>query len=193
MHCGILQWILGQGKARPQRGNSRNFKKGLVAWYQGASQVALVVKNQPASAEATGDAGSIPGLGRSPGGRHGNPLQCSCLQDPMDRGAWPAIVHNIAKELDTTEVTQHSTAQYGISVNFLVSNTILSEDNNSKGRWIRSVQGTLYSLCKSASLKSERIYFWIYLFISGFPKEMFLSNNIYGSLYNPTGCSFSLL
>ena len=49
-----------------------------------ASQVALVVKNPPANA---GDMGLIPGLGRSPGGGHGNPLQYSCLENPMDKGA----------------------------------------------------------------------------------------------------------
>ena len=41
------------------------------------------------------DLGSIPGLGRCPGGGHGNPLQYSCLEDPMDRGAWWAIVHRV--------------------------------------------------------------------------------------------------
>ena len=55
------------------------------AW---ASQVALVVKNPPASAGDTRDAGSIPGSGRSPGGGPGHPLQCSCPENPMDRGAW---------------------------------------------------------------------------------------------------------
>ena len=50
-----------------------------------ASQVALVVKNLLADA---GDAGLIPGLGRALGGAYGNPLQCSCLENPMDRGAW---------------------------------------------------------------------------------------------------------
>ena len=54
----------------------------------GVSQVALVVKNLPANAGDVIDAGSIPGLGRSPGGGHGNPLQYSCLENPMDRGAW---------------------------------------------------------------------------------------------------------
>ena len=63
----------------------------------GASQVALVVKNPPANAEDVRDAGSIPGLGRSLGGGHGNPLQFSCLENPMDRGAWEAIVHRITK------------------------------------------------------------------------------------------------
>ena len=59
----------------------------------------LVVKNLPANA---GDAGSTPGLGRSPGEGNGNPLQCSCLGNPMDRGAWWATVHGVVKELDMT-------------------------------------------------------------------------------------------
>ena len=57
----------------------------------GASQVVLVVKNPPANVGDIRDAGSIPGLGRSPGG-HGNLLQYSCLENPMDRGAWQATV-----------------------------------------------------------------------------------------------------
>ena len=70
-----------------------------------ASQVALVVKNPPASAGKVRDSGSILGSGRSPGGGHGNPLQCSCLENPMDRGAWQATVHRVAKKSDTTEAT----------------------------------------------------------------------------------------
>ena len=62
-----------------------------------ASPVALVVKNPPANAGDTGDAGSIPRLGRSPRGEHGDPLQYSCLENPMDRGAWRAAVHKVAK------------------------------------------------------------------------------------------------
>ena len=50
-----------------------------------------------------GDPSSIPGLGRSPGGGNGNPLQDSCLENPTDRGAWWATVYGVAKELDTTE------------------------------------------------------------------------------------------
>ena len=53
-----------------------------------------LVKNSPANA---GDMDSTPGLGRSPGGEHGNPLQYSCLENPMDRGAWWAMVHRVAK------------------------------------------------------------------------------------------------
>ena len=55
------------------------------------SQVALVVKNLPASAGDIRDVGSIPGWGRSPGGGHGNPLQYSCLENPMDKGAWQGL------------------------------------------------------------------------------------------------------
>ena len=63
----------------------------------GASQVALVVKNPPATAGDVIDVGSIPGSGRCPGGGHGNPLQSSCLENFMDRGTWQARVHGIAK------------------------------------------------------------------------------------------------
>ena len=55
------------------------------------------------SACNAGDGGLIPGLGRSPGERNGNPLQYSCLETPMDRGAWRATIHGVTKELDTTE------------------------------------------------------------------------------------------
>ena len=68
----------------------------------------LVVKNLLANAGAI-DPGSITGSGRSPGGARGNPLQYSYLENPMDRGAWQAIVHR-GIELDTTEVTEHAPA-----------------------------------------------------------------------------------
>ena len=63
----------------------------------------LVVKNLPANVGDIRDVGSIPRSGRSPGGEHGNPLQYSCLENPMDRGAWLATV--LSKELDMTETT----------------------------------------------------------------------------------------
>ena len=63
----------------------------------GASRVVLVVKNLPANAGEARDMGSIPGSGRPPGGGHDNPLQYSCLGNPMDRRAWWLIVHGVAK------------------------------------------------------------------------------------------------
>ena len=68
-----------------------------VACIYWASQVALVVKNPPASAGDIRDVGSFLELGRSPEGGHGNPLQYSCLENPMDRGVWQATVLWTAK------------------------------------------------------------------------------------------------
>ena len=59
-----------------------------------------VVKNPPIN---SGDVGSVPGLGRSHGERSGDPLQQSCLRNPMDRGAWQTIVYEVAKESDMTQ------------------------------------------------------------------------------------------
>ena len=73
----------------------KNFEK--TPYFSKASQVALVVKNLPANLGDLGDAGSIPVTGRSPGEGHGNRLRYSCLENPMDRGAWEIIVHMVAK------------------------------------------------------------------------------------------------
>ena len=62
-----------------------------------------MVKNPPTSAGDARDTGSIPGLGRSPSVGNGNAPQYSCLGNPMDRGAWQAIIHGVAKEPDTTK------------------------------------------------------------------------------------------
>ena len=59
--------------------------------------MALVVKNPPVNVGDIRDVGLIPGPGRSPGEGHGNPLQYSCLENPLDRGAWQATVHMVAK------------------------------------------------------------------------------------------------
>ena len=69
-----------------------------------ASQIVLVVKNQPANAGDIRDTGLILGSRRSPGGGHGSPRQYSCLENPMDRGAWQATVDRVT-ESDTTKVT----------------------------------------------------------------------------------------
>ena len=65
------------------------------------------MKNLPANAGDTGDVGSIPGLGTYPGGGNGTPLWYSCLESPMDRGAWWATDHELA-ELDITEHAKNS-------------------------------------------------------------------------------------
>ena len=59
--------------------------------------MALGVKSLPTNAGYIRDVGSMPGLGRSSGGEHGNPLQYSCLENPMDRGAWRATAHRVTK------------------------------------------------------------------------------------------------
>ena len=73
----------------------------LLMW---VSQVALVIKNPPTSAGDLRDVGSIPGSGRCPGGGRGNPLQCSCLENPMDRGAWRATVHRVTVTHDWSDL-----------------------------------------------------------------------------------------
>ena len=73
-----------------------------------------MVKNLPANAE---DVGSIPGSGRSHGGGNGNPPQYSCLENPMDRGAWRATVHGVAKsqtQLRDYKTTKHQIDTYHI-------------------------------------------------------------------------------
>ena len=70
-------------------------------WCSGSTWI--TVKNLPAKAGDARDAGSISGSGRSPGGGNDNPFQHSCLENPMDSGAWWAIIHGVAKESDTTE------------------------------------------------------------------------------------------
>ena len=65
-------------------------------------------KESPCIEGTTGDTGLIPGSGRSPGDGNSNTLQYSCLENPMDRGVWQAIVHVVAKESDMTEATEHA-------------------------------------------------------------------------------------
>ena len=94
--------------------------KELYQLYYQASQMMLVVKNPPANAGDTRDKGSLSGLGRSPGGGHGNPLQYSCLENPMDRGAWLAAAHRVTysqtglKRLTMRACNVHSSGSYSL-------------------------------------------------------------------------------
>ena len=75
----------------------KTYKKYSVRQLCWGFQEVLVVENPPANAGNIRDKGVIPGSGRSPGGGHGNPLQYSCLANPMDRGAWLATVLRVIK------------------------------------------------------------------------------------------------
>ena len=92
---GFQTGLTKNGKLAEPRELRLSLIKGCCCYLKRASQVALVVKNPPANAGEIRDASSIPGLGRSQGG-HGNPLQYSCLENPMDRGARRAAVHGFA-------------------------------------------------------------------------------------------------
>ena len=67
-----------------------------------------MAKNPPANADDVRDVGSIPGLGRSPGGGHGNPFQYSCLEKSMDRGAWWALESIESQRVGHNLVTEHA-------------------------------------------------------------------------------------
>ena len=88
---------MGLQRVRHNSATEHRTTKDSQSLSVGASQVALVVKNPLASAGDIRDLSSILGLGRFPGGRHGNPLQYSCLENPTDRGAWRATVHKVTK------------------------------------------------------------------------------------------------
>ena len=85
--CVVNQ--LSQEEAGKPKGNENKKSEGFPG--------GLAVKNLPANIADTGDKGSIPGSGRSSGGRNGNLLQYSCLENPVDRDAWRAIVYGVTK------------------------------------------------------------------------------------------------
>ena len=84
----------------PKEKNQNKKNTSYVITFIGSSRtklVALVVKNLPANSEDIKTVGSVPGQGRSHGEGHGNPLQYSCLENPMARGPWQVIIHRVAK------------------------------------------------------------------------------------------------
>ena len=103
----MIQWLLfhahkagGQGSS-PGQGTRADMPQMKILHTATASLVTLEVKNPPVNA---GDMGSIPGLGRSPGGRDDTLLQYSCPENPVDTGAWQATVRRVT-ESNTTEAT----------------------------------------------------------------------------------------
>ena len=88
----------------------------LVGMRIGTATGGAVVKNPPANAGDKRDAGSIPESGRSPGGGHGNPLQHSCLENPMDRGAWWATVHRSQSRTQPKRLCMHTCTIEGITL-----------------------------------------------------------------------------
>ena len=92
-----LYCLSHQGSPTQRRVKTQVRSLASRALGSGASQVVLVVKNLPANAGDIRGAGSISGSGRSLGGGHGSPLQYSCLENPMDRGAWQATVHGVTQ------------------------------------------------------------------------------------------------
>ena len=91
--------------------------------------MALVVKNPPGNAGDVRDAGSIPGLERSPGGGPGNTLQYSCLENPMDRGAWRATVHGVVESDMTERAAEHTCTQISILKKELLDESIGNQLN----------------------------------------------------------------
>ena len=111
----------------------------------------LVVKNLPAGDAS--DAGSIPRSGRSPGGGHGNPLQYSCLENPMDRGAWRPTVHSVTK--NWTPLKQLSTQP-----TYLVT-TSLDEKNHVRWALLCGLGDVLWLCCLHDVPKSNQNFFSI--------------------------------
>ena len=81
-----------------------------IQGFPGDSVVKKKKQNPPANTGGARDVGSVPGLGRSPGGGYGNLFQYSCLGNPMDRGAWPVIALGVAKS--RTRLSEHEHEQY---------------------------------------------------------------------------------
>ena len=115
LHCRqILYHLRHQGSpchVAKQNKTKTNQKKSILFNSSGTKPPSYFPGGSTGKESAcnVGEVGSIPGLRRSPGGGHSNPLQYSCLENPMDREAWRAAVHGVCKESDMTKATKHST------------------------------------------------------------------------------------
>ena len=115
-----IKWMLYNSLPGLWSGNhcsgplTRDFISCFWILHKWASQVVLVVKNPPANARDVRDTGLIPGWERSPRGGHGNPLQYSCLENPMGRGAWRATVHRVSqRQTRLKRLRMHALQQWG--------------------------------------------------------------------------------
>ena len=124
-------------------GGGQHFREGngnLLQYYLGLPS-RLSGKESACDAEAAGDVGSIPRLGRSPGGGNGKPLQYSCLENPMDRGTWWATVHRVTKSGTWLKRLSMSTRHFLLLIHLThfslqsmqLSSTVHS--NSPYGRW----------------------------------------------------------
>ena len=121
-----------------------------------------VDKEFTCTAGDTGDMGSIPRLGRPPGGGHGNPLQCSCLENPMDRGAWLATVHRLTKNwIWVKQLSGHATCQgtnMGLVPTIVMSIPIIySETKKITIEWVCGPSGATVNPTETKSLSN----FWL--------------------------------
>ena len=132
-----------------------------------------VVKNLSASAGDTRDAGLIPGLGRSPGGGNGNPLQYFCLENSMDRGAWWAAVHGVVKSwtrLSNFSFTFHFHAS---EKEMATHSSVLAWRIPGTGAWWAAIRGvaqsrtwlTWLSSSSSRSILNLKDEFWLEVII----------------------------
>ena len=113
-----------------------------------------VLKNLPVNAGDAGDVGLIPGLRRSPGEGNGNPLQYSCLENPMDRGAWWAIGHGVAKSQTTEQLSMHLFSLPRAWVQSLVRELIIHKQQH--GQYINN-KNTIYVIWMT-KIYISRIY-----------------------------------
>ena len=117
-----------------------HYMPGMKMW-MGTHSVALVVKNPPANAGDIGDVGSVPRSGRPPGGGNDNPPQCSCLENPMDRGGWWATVRGVTESqtwLNDSVLTQHgpeSTDCFESPVKLHAILSLLTKEDSHRELW----------------------------------------------------------
>ena len=175
--------LLDENKSLNEEGMIHFLKHWLLSLFSliytdiyGASQVALVVKNLPANVNAGDrrDLGSIPGSGRSPGGGHGHPLQYSCLENPMDEGAWQATIHRVAK----SQTQMKRLSKHAHTHTYIYSHLLKSENKSCHvllGFFIKSQLEYLWTIRKIFSLIFPEN--WKLLSLASFNKLYFLLVN----------------